>query len=201
MWEALILHMTAKKTTSPKVPKFKTDDPQKKRSREILFGGFLILTSLLVIVAFTSYFFSWKIDQSELNTLGDRSVESANLLRKLGAQLSHFFIYNGIGIASYILTYLILISGMFLFFDIQKKTLLNRWSWGIYYMILLPLITARFTELFPFLGGKVGFEVTDFIVDYIGIIGLWFIIVFMALVALVLHLSITPEKIIARLQP
>ncbi|MCH1517132.1 MAG: DNA translocase FtsK [Flavobacteriaceae bacterium] len=193
--------MTAKKTTSPKVPKFKTDDPQKKRSREILFGGFLILTSLLLIVAFTSYFFSWKIDQSELNTLGDRSVESANLLRKLGAQLSHFFIYNGIGIASYILTYLILISGMFLFFDIQKKTLLNRWSWGIYYMILLPLITARFTELFPFLGGKVGFEVTDFIVDYIGIIGLWFIIVFMALVALVLHLGITPEKIIARLQP
>ena len=68
-------------------------------------------------------------------------------------------------------------------------------------MILLPLITARFTELFPFLGGKVGFEVTDFIVDYIGIIGLWFIIVFMALVALVLHLGITPEKIIARLQP
>lgn len=193
--------MTAKKTTSPKVPKFKTDDPQKKRSREILFGGFLILTSLLLIVAFTSYFFSWKIDQSELNTLGDRSVESANLLRKLGAQLSHFFIYNGIGIASYILTYLILISGMFLFFDIQKKTLLNRWSWGIYYMILLPLITARFTELFPFLGGKVGFEVTDFIVDYIGIIGLWFIIVFMALIALVLHLGITPEKIIARLQP
>jgi S-DNA-T family DNA segregation ATPase FtsK/SpoIIIE len=193
--------MTAKKTTSPKVPKFKTDDPQKKRSREILFGGFLILTSLLLIVAFTSYFFSWKIDQSELNTLGDRSVQSANLLRKLGAQLSHFFIYNGIGIASYILTYLILISGMFLFFDIQKKTLLNRWSWGIYYMILLPLITARFTELFPFLGGKVGFEVTDFIVDYIGIIGLWFIIVFMALVALVLHLGITPEKIIARLQP
>ncbi len=192
--------MAVKKPTSPKVPKFKKADPQKKRSREILFGGFLILVSLLLMVAFTSYFFSWKIDQSELNTLADRSTESVNLLRKLGAQVSHFFIYNGIGIASYIFSYLLLISGMFLFFDIQKKTLLNRWSWGIYYMLLLPLVSARFTEVFPFLGGKVGFEITAFIVDYIGVIGLWFVIFFMALIALVLHLKVTPEKIIARFQ-
>ena len=193
--------MSAKKTTSPKVPNFKTNDPKKKRSREILFGGFLILLSLLLIVAFTSYFFSWKIDQSELNMLGDRSIKSTNLLSKTGAQLGHFFIYSGIGIASYIFTYLLLISGMFLFFDLQKKSLLNRWSWGIYYMILFPLITARFTGIFPFLGGKVGFEITEFIIDYIGTTGLWFLIAFMALIAFVLHLGITPERVIAQLQP
>jgi len=47
----------------------KQEDPQKKRSKEILFGGFLILLSLLLFIAFTSYYLTWKIDQSTLGNL------------------------------------------------------------------------------------------------------------------------------------
>ena len=185
----------------PKVPKFKTQDPQKQRSREILFGGFLVLLGVLLFVAFSSYFFSWKVDQSNLSALGDRSVESTNLLRKLGAEISHFFIYEGVGIAAFILAYLLLMSGLFYFFNVQKNSLVKRWTWGLYYMLLVSFTAARFTSIFPFLGGKVGFEITDFTIDYIGVIGLWSLLLFMGLVALVLHLNITPERIIAALQP
>ncbi len=185
----------------PKVPKFKTEDPQKQRSREILFGGFLVLLGVLLFVAFSSYFFSWKVDQSNLSSLGDRSVESTNLLRKLGAEISHFFIYEGVGIAAFILAYLLLMSGLFYFFNVQKNSLVKRWTWGLYYMLLVSFTAARFTSIFPFLGGKVGFEITDFTIDYIGVIGLWSLLLFMGLVALVLHLNITPERIIAALQP
>ncbi len=108
--------MAAKKQTASKVPNFKTEDPQKKRSREILFGGFFILVGVLLIVAFLSYFFNWKIDQSNLSQLGDRTIESQNILSKLGAEISHWMIYEGVGIASFIIAYLILISGLFLFF-------------------------------------------------------------------------------------
>ena len=185
----------------PKVPKFKTQDPQKQRSREILFGGFLVLLGVLLFVAFSSYFFSWKVDQSNLSSLGDRSVGSTNLLRKLGAEISHFFIYEGVGIAAFILAYLLLMSGLFYFFNVQKNSLVKRWTWGLYYMLLVSFTAARFTSIFPFLGGKVGFEITDFTIDYIGVIGLWLLLLFMGLVALVLHLNITPERIIAALQP
>ena len=185
----------------PKVPKFKTQDPQKQRSREILFGGFLVLLGVLLFVAFSSYFFSWKVDQSNLSSLGDRSVGSTNLLRKLGAEISHFFIYEGVGIAAFILAYLLLMSGIFYFFNVQKNSLVNRWTWGLYYMLLVSFTAARFTSIFPFLGGKVGFEITNFTIDYIGVIGLWSLLLFMGLVALVLHLNITPERIIAALQP
>ena len=185
----------------PKVPKFKTQDPQKQRSREILFGGFLVLLGVLLFVAFSSYFFSWKIDQSNLSALGDRRVESTNLLRKLGAEISHFFIYEGVGIAAFILAYLLLMSGLFYFFNVQKNSLVKRWTWGLYYMLLVSFTAARFTSIFPFMGGKVGFEITDFTIDYIGVIGLWSLLLFMGLVALVLHLNITPERIIAALQP
>ena len=193
--------MAAKKKTAPKVPKFKTEDPQKKRSREILFGGFFILSGVLLIIAFSSYFFSWKVDQSNLSQLANRSVESSNLLSKLGAEISHLMIYEGVGIASYIFAYLILSSGLFLFFNLQKKTIVQRWTWGIYYILLVALIAARFEKLFPFLGGKLGYELGSLLTDYIGTIGLWALIVFLGLVALVLHLNITPEKIIAKLQP
>ena len=193
--------MAAKKKTAPKVPKFKKDDPQKKRSREILFGGFLILMGLLFIVAFSSYFFTWKVDQSNLTQLADRTVESSNLLSKLGAEISHFFIFEGVGISVFILAYLILTSGLFLFFNVQKKTIIDRWSWGIYYLLLSAIIAARFDQIFPFLGGKIGYELSRFLTDYIGIIGLWAVISFMTLIAMVLHLNITPERIIAKLQP
>ncbi|MEL0225396.1 MAG: DNA translocase FtsK 4TM domain-containing protein, partial [Flavobacteriaceae bacterium] len=193
--------MSAKKKTAPKVPKFKTEDPQKKRSREILFGGFFILTGVLLIIAFSSYFFSWKVDQSNLSQLANRSVESSNLLSKLGAEISHLMIYEGVGIAAYIFAYLILSSGLFLFFNLQKKTIVQRWTWGIYYILFTALIAARFEKLFPFLGGKLGYELGSLLTDYIGTIGLWALIVFLGLVALVLHLKITPEKIIAKLQP
>lgn len=192
--------MSAKKKTAPKVPKFKTEDPQKKRSREILFGGFFILTGVLLIIAFSSYFFSWKVDQSNLSQLANRSVESSNLLSKLGAEISHLMIYEGVGIAAYIFAYLILSSGLFLFFNLQKKTIVQRWTWGIYYILFTALIAARFEKLFPFLGGKLGYELGSLLTDYIGTIGLWALIVFLGLVALVLHLKITPEKIIAKLQ-
>ena len=192
--------MSAKKKTAPKVPKFKTEDPQKKRSREILFGGFFILTGVLLIIAFSSYFFSWKVDQSNLSQLANRSVESSNLLSKLGAEISHLMIYEGVGIAAYIFAYLILSSGLFLFFNLQKKTIVQRWTWGIYYILFTALIAARFEKLFPFLGGKLGYELGSLLTDYIGTIGLWALIVFLGLVALVLNLKITPEKIIAKLQ-
>jgi DNA segregation ATPase FtsK/SpoIIIE, S-DNA-T family len=193
--------MAAKKKTPPKVPKFNTEDPQKKRSREILFGGFLVLTGVLLFIAFSSYFFSWKVDQSNLSQLANRSVESSNLLSKIGAEISHLIIYEGVGIASYIFAYLILSSGLFLFFNLQKKTIVKRCTWGIYYILLVALITARFEKIFPFLGGKMGYELGVLLTDYIGNIGLWALIIFMGLVAMVLHLKITPEKIIAKLQP
>ena len=42
---------------------------------------------------------------------------------------------------------------------------------------------------------------TDFAIDYIGVIGLWFFLSFLGLIALVLHLKLTPEHIISTLQP
>jgi len=192
--------MTAKKSTSPRLPKFSAATPESKRTREILFGGFLILISLLLFIAFTSYFFSWKQDQSTLNALTDRSVGSANILSKLGAAVSHFFIYKLFGLAAYILAYLFGVTGLIYFFNTKKERLLSQWTWGLYYALWFALLFGYYTNLLPVFSGVMGFEITDFITDYIGSIGMGTLLAFGSLIFIVLHWKITPEALVLKLK-
>ena len=192
--------MTAKKSTSPRLPKFSAATPESKRTREILFGGFLILISLLLFIAFTSHFFNWKQDQSTLNAMTDRSVGSANILSKLGAAVSHFFIYKLFGLAAYILAYLFGVTGLIYFFNTKKEHLLSQWTWGLYYALWFALLFGYYTNLLPVFSGIMGFEITDFITDYIGSIGMGTLLIFGSLIFIVLHWKITPEALVLKLK-
>jgi len=167
----------------------------KKRSREILFGSFLIITSFLLFVSLISYFFTWEYDQSNVNKILDRNIGSKNILKKIGAEISHILIYEGFGAPSIIFSLLLNITGLSLFFEFKKLSILNTWSWGLFYTILLSLILSQLKTSFPFLGGTVGYEISDFVIDYIGIIGFWSIILFLTLFSLVIHFKILPKKI------
>ena len=192
--------MTAKKSSSPKVPKFSTSSAKNRRTREILIGGFLILVSLLFFIAFTSYFFSWEEDQSTLNAMDNRSVVSTNLLSKLGASVSHFFIHKLFGLAAFISAYLIGFTGFTYFFDTHKERLLHHWTWGLYYTLWFSLVFGFYSNSFPLLSGVMGFEMTDFLYDYIGNIGVGSLLIFGSLIFIVLHWNITPEAIINKLK-
>ena len=192
--------MTAKKSNSPRVPIFFFFLEENKRTRVILFGGFLILSSILLFIAFTSYFFSWEQDQSTLNALGDRSVQSSNILSKLGAAISHFFIFKLFGLAAYIIVYLLSITGFIFFFNTRKEKLLNQWTWGLYYTLWFALLFGYYSNLFPVLSGVMGFEITGFITDYIGSIGTGVLLIFGSLIFIVLHWKITPELILLKIK-
>ena len=167
----------------------------KKRSREILFGSFLIIISFLLFVSLSSYFFTWEYDQSNINQILDRNIGSKNILKKIGAEISHIFVYEGFGASSLIFSLLLCITGLSLFFEFKKLSILNTWSWGLFYTILLSLILSQIKMFFPFLGGTVGYEISDLIIDYTGTIGFWSIILFLTLFSFVIHFKILPKKI------
>ena len=167
----------------------------KKRSREILFGSFLIIASFLLFLSLSSYFFTWEYDQSNINKILDRDIGSKNILKKIGSEISHIFVYEGFGASSLIFPLLLCITGLSLFFEFKKLNILNTWSWGLFYIILLSLIFSQIKIVFPFLGGTVGYEISDFIIDYTGIIGFWSIVLFLTLFSLVIHFKILPKKI------
>ena len=89
----------------------------KKRSREILFGSFLIIISFLLFVSLSSYFFTWEYDQSNINKILDRTINSENLLKKIGAEISHIFVYKGFGASSLIFSLLLFVTGLSLFLN------------------------------------------------------------------------------------
>ena len=100
--------------------KIKEVNYNKKRSREILFGSFLIITSFLLFVSLLSYFFTWEYDQSNINRILDRSIGSKNILKKIGAEISHIFVYKGFGASSIIFSLLLSITGLSLFLSLKN---------------------------------------------------------------------------------
>ena len=173
------------------------DTSLKKRQREILLGGFLIVISLLLGLSFVSFYFSWQADQSTLNAFTDPKVSSQNLFNKLGALISHFFIYQLFGVGAFVLVYLVLRTGLSYFFNTPKNELLNRWSWGMLHMLWLSLFFGFFYASAPLLSGTLGYEVHAFLGAYIGRLGILLVLFLMGLCLLVLRWKVTPEAVLA----
>ncbi|MES2881625.1 MAG: DNA translocase FtsK 4TM domain-containing protein, partial [Bacteroidota bacterium] len=72
-------------------------------------GTVSLLISIFLFIAFVSYLFTWKEDQSQVMNKGagflinnDDESQVNNLLGRLGAYASHFLIHNGFGLASFL---------------------------------------------------------------------------------------------------
>ena len=171
-----------------------SSNPKIKRQRQVIIGGGLILISFLLFISFVSYLTNWKEDYSSLNSFFDRSVEVQNILSKTGLFISHLFIYHGVGLASFIIIYLLIISGFKLFFDKKNNALVVKWSWGILHTIWFTIATGYFIPSKPLYSGIIGYEINKFLIDYIGRIGILSGLVFFFLCFIVFQLGWTPEK-------
>jgi len=154
-----------------------------------------MLLGLALIIAFISFLFNWQADQSTLQELGNREVVAKNWMSKFGANISDFFIFNGFGLAAFILAGLVSITGVYLFFNFKLKNLFKLWFWGLLMMIWWAIFFGFFAEKYSMLGGRVGFELNDYLQDYIGFAGTALMLTFLLIAYLVFRLKITPELI------
>lgn len=178
--------MGKKKPSTPK-------DPKKVRQQQVLLGGALILFAVLFTLSFLSYLLYWKEDFSALSAFSDTQVTVQNILNKIGAYVSHLFIYQGIGISAFIFPYLLGRTGVSLFFKGTTSNLLSKWSWGLA-QALWGCLAFGFLNNYPNLSGVIGFEMHSFLVAFIGKIGLFCILVFLFLCFIVIEFGWTPEN-------
>ncbi|HET8810157.1 MAG TPA: DNA translocase FtsK [Flavobacteriaceae bacterium] len=183
------------KSKKPSTKKVKKANLKINRYQKVVLGSFLMLLGLALFIAFTSFLFNWKADQSTLSALSDRSVGAQNWLSKFGASVSDFFIYDGFGIAAYSIAILIALTGSYLFFNLKTKRLWKFWFWGILVMIWLSTFFGFFASKNALLGGAIGFETNDFLQDYIGFIGTILLLAFVFICYVVIRFKITPELI------
>jgi len=132
------------------LPRFKLNDD---RTIKII-GLFFLIVSLYFMVAFTSYLFTWKDDQSyvmdanggwsnlwrtqqELTKMGLNQPVVQNWLGKFGALLSHQFIYEWFGVASFLFIGVFFIIGYRMLF---KYSLQSVWPFFMHSLSIIHII-------------------------------------------------------------
>ena len=84
----------------------------------------------LLFIALLSYLFTGENDQSTLNDFTNRSTQTENWLSKIGAWISELLIYNGFGVFSFIFSGLVVLSGVSILANSNKKRLWRNWFFG-----------------------------------------------------------------------
>ncbi|WP_369049235.1 DNA translocase FtsK 4TM domain-containing protein [Tenacibaculum sp. UWU-22] len=167
----------------------------KDRQTQTVLGSFLILFALFLLVAFISFFFSWQEDQSALTQFTDQTIKSKNLLGKIGAELSHFFIYDGFGIAAFIIPFLLFLTGLHWLLPSKINKLISKWNWSLLAMVWLSTTIGFVDKKQALLSGIIGFEVNNYLQSFMGKTGLIILLSFLFLAYLAIRFKITPELI------
>jgi len=171
---------------------------KKKKSNKskllVLLGFLLLFISIILTISFISYFINWKVDQSNISEILDRSVKTGNYLGKIGATLGHFFIYKLFGIASFIIPIVLFITSYYLLLEKKIFQLIGSWTWAIIYMLWISTLAGYIQEISSIPSGIVGYEINMFLLDYIGNIGIVLLLSFSGLSFLVIKLNFTPKK-------
>src|SRR5210317_2350928 len=170
--------MAKKRTKSKPASSKKGFSFKLSKQNKIILGSLLVLLSIALFFSFTSFYFSWQADQSLLAEFADRNEQANNLVNKFGASVSHFFMYRGFGVASFIFPILLCLTGLYMFLNLDKKGLLSKWIWGLVFVIWIYIAMGFFAYERPLLGGLVGYEMNDFLQDYTGKIGVLLLLVF-----------------------
>lgn len=153
-----------------------------------LVGLFCIFMAIYLSIAFVSYLFTWKQDQDIsgwANLFSNELVE--NWLGRLGAVISHQFFYYGFGFSSFILVFLLFLTGFNLIIQnpisklipvYKKATILMFFS-----SFILAFILQNFFE-FPW-GGTFGIVMVSICNGLVGSIGIIALIIFILLAYIV----------------
>ena len=196
------------------LPKFNFDHG---RAVKIL-GLFFLVLSLYFLVAFTSYLFTWQDDQSyvldanggwsnlfktqeELASLGINAQVVENWLGKFGALLSHQFIYEWFGIASFLFIGIFFILGYRLLFKVKLMPVAKTLGYSLFLLVFITVTVAFFHGFisdFPhFLEGEFGFWTNRLLQAQIGNAGTAGLLGFAGLTAMIIAYNIDfkiPER-------
>ena len=139
-------------------------------------GAVLLLMSIYLFIAFISYFFTWKDDQTEVargaGILFDTGVKVNNLLGRLGAVVSNFFIYKGFGIASLLLCTFFFVSGINLLFSRKVFSIWKNLKYVTIGLLVLSVSLSFVFASFEFrFGGGVGNMISDWLTGALGNVG------------------------------
>ncbi|WP_185855814.1 FtsK/SpoIIIE family DNA translocase [Blattabacterium cuenoti] len=153
------------------MPKNLKNTKKNKYIIETIFGFFLLGKSIFLFLSFFSFLFHWKNDQSQIYNLFDKDIVAENILGKIGAKISHFFIHCGIGISAFFLPLLFFFSGLRILFGFQELLYKSITYKFFFFSIWLPITFYLIAPDYGILSGVFGFEIGNFLINLFGKVG------------------------------
>ena len=170
------------------------------RLTQTILGLFLMLFSIFLVASFSSFIVNGQEDQSQLSNFADKNVSVKNLLGKIGASLSQLLVENGFGLATFYLPILLFFTGLLVFFKGGLKRIKKYWFWGILGMLWISITLAFLVPKNPILGGVVGFELNNYLQQFLGKTGLLLSLLFLLISYMVIRFKLTPELVKSNLK-
>lgn len=158
----------------------------------ILSGGILVFISVLLLFSFISFFYTWQEDfdkvTAPLSVLFSYETDVQNWFGKIGALISHIFIYRYFGIGSFVVPVSLFIWGLnkIRLYPSSNALLFHTIFWTIWISLTLGFL---FNEKYPFAGGNYADIMNATFINYIGKWGLFSLLI----IALILYFAINPS--------
>ncbi len=192
-------------------PKFTTQSGNAIGNKIVkVIGLFLLILSVYFLIAFISYLFTWREDQSYVsaanggwNTLFKTREEFAlagidppvvqNWMGKFGALLAHQFIYKWFGVASFIFVGILFVVGYRLLFKVKIVSIWKTLGYATFALVFLSLtlgfIHGFITDYPHFLEGEFGFWTNRLLQAQIGVPGVGGLLIFTILTVLIVFFN------------
>ena len=151
----------------------------KDRRFQLTIGFFLLIVSLFLLIAFISYLFTGKADQSAVESVREiglfqSGMEVDNWMKLYGAITAHYFIFEWFGIACFLITPLLFMYGYRIVFRRAILPLNATTLFVIFFLLWISLFLGDMvnsieesTEL-SFLSGGIGYDLAIKINSLVG---------------------------------
>jgi S-DNA-T family DNA segregation ATPase FtsK/SpoIIIE len=148
-------------------------------------GLVLVIFSVYLLLAFTSFFFTGAADQSIIDSGNAQDLAAVNNHVKnyagsRGAQLASYLINDCFGVSSFFILIYLAVAGL----KLMRVRVVRLWKWFIGCSLLLIWFSVflgfvfmdHYQDSFIYLGGLHGYNISNWLISQVGIPGVWLIL-------------------------
>ena len=153
-------------------------------------GLVLVIFSVYLLLAFSSFFFTGAADQSIIDGGSAQELISTNngvknYAGSRGAQLASYLINDCFGVSSFLILVFLAVAGL----KLMRVRVVRLWKWFIGCSLMLVWFSVffgfvfvdQYKDSFLYLGGMHGYNVSNWLVSQVGVPGVWLLLLVTAI--------------------
>lgn len=157
----------------------------KNETIHFVIGLILVIFSVYLLLAFSSFFFTGAADQSIIDSGNAQELAATNngvknYAGSRGAQLASYLINDCFGVSSFFILIFLAIAGL----KLMKVRIVRLWKWFIGCALLLVWFSVffgfafvnQYKDSFLYLGGMHGYNTSNWLASQVGVPGVWMIL-------------------------